>query len=324
MTFKRLWTGMLAAVVVGLCVPVAVRGIVWIFGSAVEGPAVLAGPHVVAWDTSDLPFHENFGGLSGLLIEGNTLLAASDRGRLFQARVLRGPDGWLETPTDARMVIVPLLRNWPAVNAETDLEGLARMLDGRLVLAFERFARIDTLENLEATPRPTHVWTTFRPYFGNKAFEAVATLPDGRVLAILEGMPNAGSTVAYLWNGERGPRQEATGWSAGTDMPLSDGFVIVGADMGSDGCLYLLDRRFSWVAGFSHRIRRVSDLKDLGEVIYTSAPSVMGNAEGISMTTLANGDLIATLVTDDNFVPLPPTRLIEYRLTPGLACDGAF
>jgi hypothetical protein len=36
---------------------------------------------------------------------------------------------------------------------------------------------------------------------------------------------------------------------------------------------------------------------------YISAPAVLGNAEGSSMDALAKRDLIATLVTDDNFLP---------------------
>lgn len=323
-TRRAAWRGILAAFVIVICVLGAVRGTIWALGSSVTGPTVLAGPHVTPWDVPDIPFGDNFGGVSGLLIEGDSLIAASDRGLLFLAHVSRGPDGWLAPPTQTEMIVLPLLHNWPAQEAETDLEGLTRMDTGEIILAFERFARIAILKSLDQTPLPTHHWTNFRPYFGNKAFEAVATLPGGRVLAILEGQSNAGSTVAYLWNGERGPREQSTGWSAGTDMPLSDGFVIVGADMGADGCLYLLDRKFTLAGGFSHRLRRVARLKNLGEVLYTSAPAVLGNAEGLSMEARPNGDLIATLVTDNNFLPFTPTWLIQYRLTPSTSCDGAF
>jgi hypothetical protein len=37
-------------------------------------------------------------------------------------------------------------------------------------------------------------------------------------------------------------------------------------------------------------------------VFTTSAPAVLGSK--FSIAELANGDLIATLVTDDNFIPL--------------------
>jgi hypothetical protein len=320
MTFKRLWTGMLTAVVVGLCAPGAVRGTIWILGTAVVGPAVLDGPHVTIWQPPDTPFHEEFGGLSGLLIEGDILLAASDRGALFQASVERGTDGWLGTPHDVRMITLPKLQHLLDGAAKNDLEGLTRLLDGRLGLAFERHSRIDTLTDVDATPRATHRLDRFKAQYGNQAFEGIATLPDGRVLAILEGLSPARSTVGYLWDAT----VDGAEWSDGVDMPMSDGFVIVGADVGPDRCLYLLDRSFTWLGGFAHRLRRTSRLGDLGEVLHTSAPAVLGNAEGISMTALTNGDLIATLVTDDNFVPFTSTRLIEYRLTPGLACDGEF
>ncbi|MBU2993995.1 esterase-like activity of phytase family protein [Octadecabacter sp. 1_MG-2023] len=324
MTLGRIIRRGLAGLLVLMILAGLLRAVVWATGTSLSGPALLDGPHVTVWDLPDPAFEDAFGGVSGLLIEGDILLAASDRGTLFDARVLRDPDGWLTAPTQARMITVPLLRNWPATEAETDLEGLTRLQDGRLILAYERFARIDTLDGLDATPRPTHVWTTFQPYFGNTAFEAVATLPDGRVLAILEGPSGAASTQSYLWNGERGPRDQATGWSAGADMPLSDGFVIVGADMGADGCLYLLDRKFTLASGFSHRLRRVASLENSGETIYTSAPAVLGNAEGLSMEAAPNGDLIATLITDNNFLPLTPTQLIQYRLTPSASCDGVF
>lgn len=320
MTVRRVWQGILVVLAVVICVPGAVRGTIWALGASLAGPSVLAGPHVTIWDTPDIPFSENFGGLSGLLIEGDSLIAASDRGALFVARVQRGSDGWLDAPTQTRMIVLPLLRGLPTQEVETDLEGLARMDSGDIVLAFERFARIDTLKALDATPRPTHRWNLFEDSFGNGAFEAVATLPDGDVLAILEGPSEALTTFAHRWDGVRG----GDGWSERIEMPLSDGFVIVGADMGPDGCLYLVDRKFTLAGGFAHRLRRVARLGDLGEVIYTSAPAVLGNAEGISITELENGDLIATLITDNNFVPLPSTRLIEYRLKPGMTCDGLF
>ena len=320
MTFRRVCCGLLAAFMLAICVPGAVRGTIWALGVSLAGPAVLEGPHVTIWDTPDIPFNENFGGLSGLLIEEETLIAASDRGALFVAHLERDEEGWITAPTQTRMIILPLLRGWPSQEAETDLEGLARMENGDMVLAFERFARIDTLKSLDATPRPTHHWTRFQDMFGNQAFEAAAVLPDGDVLAILEGPSGATSTFANRWDGVRG----GTGWSGKIEMPLSDGFVIVGADTGPDGCLYLLDRKFTLSGGFSHRLRRVARLDEIGELVYTSAPAVLGNAEGLSMEVAANGDLIATLVTDNNFLLLTPTRLIQYRLTPGLSCDGAF
>jgi hypothetical protein len=320
MTVRRVWRGIFTALALAICILGAVRGTIWALGASLAGPSLLAGPYVTVWDTPDIAFDENFGGLSGLLVEGDSLIAASDRGALFVACVQRGDDGWLDVPTDARMIILPLLRGWPTQEAETDLEGLARMGNGDIVLAFERFARIDTLKALDATPRPSHRWNLFEDNFGNRAFEAVATLPDGDVLAILEGPSGAPATFAHRWDGVRG----GDGWSERTEMPLSDGFVIVGADMGPDGCLYLLDRKFTLMGGFAHRLRRVARLDDLGEVIYTSAPAVLGNAEGISISELENGDLIATLITDNNFVPLPPTQLIEYRLKPSVTCDGLF
>lgn len=320
MTSRRVRRGLLAAFVIAISVPGAVRGTIWALGASLAGPAMLDGPHVTIWDTPDIPFNENFGGLSGLLIEGDTLIAASDRGALFVTRIERDTEGWITALTQTRMIVLPRLRGWPTQEAETDLEGLARMENGDMVLAFERFARIDTLKSLDATPRPTHPWTRFQDRFGNQAFEATAVLPDGDVLAILEGPSGAPTTFAHRWDGVRG----GAGWSEEIQMPLSDEFVIVGADTGPDGCLYLLDRKFTLSGGFSHRLRRVARLDELGEVIYTSAPAVLGNAEGLSVDAAANGNLIATLVTDNNFLPLSPTRLIQYRVTPGLSCDGVF
>jgi hypothetical protein len=320
MTVRRIWRGLLAALVIVVCVPGAVRGTVWVLGAPVIGPAVLAGPHVTQWDVSYTSFGENFGGLSGLLIEGSSLIAAGDRGALFVAHVQRDTDGWLEVPTQTDMIRLPQMSDLPTTKVETNLEGLAWAENGDIILAFEGFARIDTLQALDAIPEATHRWNRFEANFGNAAFEATVALPDGTMLAILEGPFEASSTSAYRWDSVQGN----DGWSERIDMPLSDGFVIIGADIGADGCLYLLDRKFTLASGFSHRLRRVARLGDLGGVIYASAPAVLGNAEGVSMTELTNGGLIATLITDDNFLPLTPTRLIEYRLTPGTSCDGVF
>jgi hypothetical protein len=312
MTFRRLWIGVvMSGLVLGFAGMVA-RGAGWDFGAAVAGPAVLDGPHVTISSTPEV----TFGGLSGLLIEGDRVLASSDKGTLFQATITRGANGWLTPPTDARAIIVPTTSGQPVDEFKGDLEGLARLPDGRLVLAFESYSRIETLQDLDGVPRPTHAWDFFEGQFGNQAFEGVATLPDGRVLAIREGFPNDATAIAHLWDGDV--------WSDGIQMPLSDGFVIVGADIGPDQCLYLLDRRYTLTGGFAHRLRRVARLDGIGEMLYKSAPADLGNAEGLSVTEMPDGSVIATLITDNNFVPFTPTRLIEYRLTASQSCDGGF
>ena len=59
-------------------------------------------------------------------------------------------------------------------------------------------------------------------------------------------------------------------------------------------------------------------------VLYTTPPATLGNVEGVSTWRDTDGRIVVDLITDDGFLPLTVTRLIELRLTPGTDCTLSF
>ena len=101
-------------------------------------------------------------------------------------------------------------------------------------------------------------------------------------------------------------------------FPRSDDFAPVGLDMDDRGRLYVLERRFDGLSGFTTRLRRF----EIGEAGLEAAQTLLEfgtsarvNFEGLGLWRDAAGGLVATLVSDDNFRALFRTQIEEYRLS---------
>lgn len=289
----------------GICILMLVagmtRGGAWVFGRDIRGADVILGPQVHLW--KDAP-----DGLSGLEIssQGRSLLAVQDTGALIEADVQRGSDDQITALHNVTRTPVKLASGQLPPRFKWDLEGLAGLPDGQLALAFEGYARVEILAAPGMRPTRTHKWDRFEDHWGNTAFEAVTPLQDGRLMALWE---NPAEPV-QLYDGSR--------WRSGPVLPIARGYRVTGADLGPDGCLYILSRRFGVIGGFRFRIERYAHPGDTNpQLIYQSAPARLGNAEGLTAWQNAAGIQQLTLVTD-NGGPLPvPTRLIEFSVRSG-------
>lgn len=288
----------------------------WITGAQVLHPDVIGDPQVVVWQVDD----PDFGGVSSILMDpgGTSLLAGGDRGTLMRAQVQRDSTGQITALTDAELTPVSLASGRPPTTFKMDLEALTRDPKDGLITAYEGFVRIERLAAPGARPVATHPWDMFVDLFGNQAFEALATLPDGRVIAITENPKSLGFAGSVILSGGR--------WRTGPDLPLADGFAITGADVGADGCLYLVERRYRLTSGFTSRLRRISGGPKAWEdtVLYQTPPAHLGNVEGVASWQDDTRHLALTLVTDNGFLPLTPTRLIELRVALDQECKLIF
>lgn len=247
--------------------------------------------------------NEWFGGLSGLLVEGDRLTALTDKAHLLRARfaVRNGELAF----ADAVL--------WHLRDAADDLldkdggdgESLARV-HGRPLVAFERDHRIQRLDGAGRL-RDWAASDEFADLPYNGGIEAMAGLRDGRALALAEE-PSAGRT---LW------------WLISADGTMIDrgGFAfppphhVTGAALGPDGRLYLAFRDFSIADGIGARIGRLA-LEDgrpaagsfelLAEFTESSG---IDNMEGIAVS-----DGWLWLVSDDNFNPGQRTLLMRFRI----------
>jgi hypothetical protein len=87
------------------------------------------------------------------------------------------------------------------------------------------------------------------------------------------------------------------------------------------GDLLILERRFSILRGPAMRIRRLAlgavkpgAVVDGPTLIDADAGYQIDNMEGLSVHRASSGDLVLTLVSDDNFSSLQRTLLLQFTL----------
>lgn len=250
-----------------------------------------------------------FGGLSGLEVSANGMgfVAISDRAHLVAGRFWRkeGKITSIEMLRDERLKDAD---GAPITERLEDSEGLAFGPDDTFYVSFEGPPRI-----LEVSPkRVTEIKAPKKAnsFEHNGAFEALARTPDGRLITIAESAPIKPG-VDRVWQWSKGQ-----GWRGLGDYPERDGFLPVGADISPEGVLYVLERGFNGI-GFRSRIRRFEltpkGLKG-GEVLLTSALAQFDNLEGLSVWRDEGGALRATMISDDNFLWVQRTEIVEVRL----------
>lgn len=282
--------------------------------AAAEGAASVAG--VLELDTRRI----GFGGLSGLWLGDAPagaplpLAAVSDGGGWLEGALLLGPDraprrlvlhrtGRLADPHGA-----PLPRGRAA-----DAEALVRLPDGRFLVAFEGQHRIVLYRTLDAPAEPLSPPPGLEAAPRNGGIEALALLPDGRLLAIAESLA-AGPGLRRAWLGRFGPRGVL--WQGLAYRP-AEGLEPTGAAALPDGRVLVIERGFSVLGGFSGR---VALLPGVGPPVLEGAtllefPGALPaeNWEGIALARWG-GRLLAGLVSDDNETILQRSLLATLRL----------
>lgn len=281
---------------------------VWLVSAGIVTAAELVERGRYVWTGSGA----DFGGFSALAVTGAGagLWALSDRGVLLHADVARDAAGritGIETRWQGR------LRDnhgKPVSGFTEDAEAMALAADGSIVVGFEGYARIARFRPPDLVPEPLSVWDRFRDLWGNEGIESLVICPDGALMAILEPAVSDG-TYATLIGGA------GAGWRAGPAIPTEGGFAAADATFGPDGRLWLLERRFGYLTGFSTRIRRFDPAGgrfDAAETLLLTAPGALGNMEGISLWSDPSGQPMVTLIADDNFSVLQETLIVDYEL----------
>lgn len=278
-----------------------------------EGPLTFLGGLSVA--SPD----DRFGGLSGIaMINGRTALMVSDTGWAVSAE-LKHESGRLSGLAEAE--IHPVFPGGRAPKALADLEDIAldpadpnrgvivRERQPNAMLTFEREGR-----RLSALA-PKRVGADNRILRTNHALESVAYAPATS--------PLAGEIITIA---ERPPRGMADipAWIADVDrfsIVRRDDFAISSARFLPDGDLVLLERRFRALSGVAIRLRRIPGEAVVpgarldGDILLSAGmASQIDNLEGLAVHTDAQGRVILTLVSDDNFNPLQRTLILQFAL----------
>lgn len=265
-----------------------------------------------------------FGGWSDLLVapDGTSLMAVGDQGSWMAVTLQYDSDGNLATAVVTAMGQLKGLDgvDLGAEKAMADAESLAPAADGGYLVGFERSHRIwlyapDLAGTPVQAPTPPAV-LDLKPAYANEGIEAMARLPDGRLILFLEGGKDEPGTLAYLQDGE--------GFA---EIPYArqDGFQIVGAAPLADGDLLIAERFYSKETGSKIRLRRLPaesigkavSAGSLALLLELAAPLTVDNIEGVGLWQDANGATRVLLLSDDNFNRTEQrTLLLDFELLP--------
>ena len=104
-------------------------------------------------------------------------------------------------------------------------------------------------------------------------------------------------------------------WQVVAHIPSRGFFMAVGADFGPNNLFYLLERSASPL-GFRTRVRRFDLSQDdlTEEILLTTGQLSHDNLEGISVWVDPKGATRVTMISDDNFLPVLCSEVVEYVL----------
>lgn len=261
----------------------------------------------------DVPGSSWFGGISGmdLSADGESMIAVTDRGTLVQGRIDRGRNGIYGVTA----LIAQKLNGaeWLTDSLVVDSEGIVLRADGSFCVSFEGSSLVGCYGSSDRLPTVLPAHADFGKLFHNSTLEALAMDPKGRLITIPEdAQKGAAHHTVYRWQQGR--------WHRWFSFAYRDGFLPVGADFGPDGRLYVLERA-AGVFGFRSRVRswRVERDRADDEQTHLSTPALKhSNLEALSVWRDRQGRIRLTMVSDDNFLPLMRTEIVEYAL-PALA-----
>ena len=262
--------------------------------------------------------HPRLGGLSSLALssDGRTLVLLSDRGHWLSARLVQAPGGALKSLKDWQIQPIRDADGAPVQRPWHDAEGIARAPDGAWLISFEWHHRIWRYPRglLGGRPAPLRLPPELREAPGNGGLEAIAALPDGRLLLICEHFMNQDGTHRG-WIGQDGALRPLSYVSEEGFAP-TDLAVVPGS-----GDVLVLERAFSVLRGNRARILRIRaaalrpGARLRGEELARLEPPMrVDNFEGLAVQRHSSGALLVYLVSDDNFSVLQQTLLYQGTL----------
>jgi hypothetical protein len=267
--------------------------------------------------------YREFGGLSAIRFapDGANFISLSDHGRWFKGRLLY--DGTRPVGI-ADAVMAPILGpdgQALAAHRWRDTESIADD-NGTLYVGIEgvnQIVRFDYgKDGVLARGYPIPVPAGVRTLPKNQGLEALVFVPQGQplggnLIAISErGLDKAGNLRAFLINGlvfsEFSIRRIAQ-------------FDITDAALLQSGDLLILERSLTWPEGLLVQIRRIP-VGDVmpgavvnGAVLFEADLRFeIDNMEGLAVHNTATGEVVLTLVSDDNFSALQRTELLQFTL----------
>ncbi|WBU56483.1 esterase-like activity of phytase family protein [Paracoccus sediminicola] len=254
----------------------------------------------------------DFGGFSGIELsaDGSGFTVISDRAWIRWGTVDRDSSGRIRGMRMAGRAHLQDSRGRVLQPGRLgDSEGLAVAADGTRWISFEGLDRIARYDDVDRPATRIDIPQGWSSIPTNEGFEALAITGDGTILTLPEYAVGVDHSFP-VW------RYRDGAWDQPFSIPGSEQWQAVGADIGPDGRLYLLERNFRGVLGFQSRVRRFALADDdisAEEILFESATLQYDNLEGIAAWDDGLGVRI-TMISDDNFLPIQRTELVEYRV----------
>lgn len=279
--------------------------LIFLSGSSGWADPVLQFKSAVNW-TLETPW---FGGWSGIELDANgtKLTIVSDRGQILRADIERSNDG-LTQITVRNAVRLKNEHGGQSGKKANDAEGFAIGPDGRAFISFEHAHRIMQAD-LDTGKTCCRIMLPFAKNLQpNKGLEALAINPDGLLHAVAEKTPTGSATFPLY-------RYANDSWQIIAQITQRGPFLPVGADFDPTGRLWLLERAVTPV-GFRSRIRLLNLTANATteRTLLTTLPGRFDNLEGISVWENSAGQLNVTMISDDNFLRIQRTQLVEYAV----------
>jgi hypothetical protein len=264
--------------------------------------------------------NKHFGGISALRVrpDGSNFLGATDRGFWLRGRIVY--DG--NRPTGiADVEMKPILDAHGKPSGRLDVESIAA--DGNTLYA--GVERINSILRFDygslgflAPGKPIAVPAAIKKWPGNQSLEAIVFVPrkyplGGTLIVLSEyGLDESGNAQSFLIGGPM-PGMFA--------VKRSDSFDISDAALSPSGDILLLDRKYSVQNRASMRIRRVpleevkpGALLDGTVLIEADRNFQIDNMEAIGVHRASSGEIIITLMSDDNFSSAQRTIMLQFAL----------
>ena len=244
------------------------------------------------------------------VVSGDRLVAVSDHGRFFEARLLFDETERLSGLADARAIRLVGERGELLADEDADAEGLALLPNGDRLVSFEGDHRIWLYPADGGAPRRASKPDAIFPV--NEGIEAITHYPSAGSAAYLVGSENG-----RIWLCSLAGTCNAT--ALGAFVPSGLALTALSA-YGEGGGFALLARAYDPLRGVRISVRLIDTAGTSGgrvvDEMTMAAPLSVDNFEGLAVVPRSSGGIRLYLLSDDNASADQRTYLLAFDWTP--------
>jgi len=259
--------------------------------------------------------HEDFGGLSGLIIEdNNNFTTIGDQGIWMTGQLILNNNDELTSISNAKLGYLKNEKNIYLVQSGklfTDAEAV-ELFNGKLVVSFERNHRILSYEKIEGVSQLFYDKIKLLDLPNNGGIEAMTSLKDNSLIFISEDLVDSNDRIVGFRLYEN---------KLSKIFVKKDGsFKPTDLSVLPSGDILMLERSFTPIKGAKARISLIKYQDIIESPLITpiyidtiSPPMIVDNFEGISSIKSNSGGYFIFILSDDNFNFLQKTILLQFH-----------